>query len=220
MELYERPNAPVDERVDDLLGRLSLKEKTGQLLYANARNLGLPKVRALGDGEDSQALSSWFDRELGNVFLTADFGGSTARDQATTINRLQARATQASRWGIPLLVHTESLHGLLSHGGTMFPQAIGLGCMWDANLVTEIFAAVAREGRLRGLHMTYAPVLDIGTDPRWGRIQETYGEDPYLTSRYAEAVVAGYQQANPDDARMIATAKHFAGYGQGRFVST
>src|SRR5205085_7479905 len=120
------------------------------------------------------------------------------------------------RLRIPATFHEEALHGLMAPGATSFPQAIALASTWDTDLAHEVFTAAAAEARSRGADQVLAPDLDLGREPRWGRIEETYGEDPYLVSRMAVAAVKGFQGTGPnvDDKHVVATIKHFAAHGQ------
>jgi beta-glucosidase len=135
---------------------------------------------------------------------------------AVFTNTIQRYVIEHNRLGIPTTFHEEALHGLAAPGATSFPQAIALACTWDVDLVKDIFTVAAREGRSRGAHQVLSPDLDLGRDPRWGRIEETYGEDPYLVSRIAVAAVRGFQGTGPavDNQHVIATLKHFAAHGQ------
>src|SRR5208337_3967739 len=117
---------------------------------------------------------------------------------------------------IPVIFHEECLHGHAAPGGTSFPQPIALGATFDPELVESLFTMTALEARLRGTHQALTPVVDVARDPRWGRVEETYGEDPFLVSRMGMAAVRGFQGdatfQNKD--RVIATLKHFAAHGQ------
>ncbi len=144
-----------------------------------------------------------------------------ARDTALATNAFQKYLREHTRLGIPAFFIDEALHGLMAHGSTSFPQAIGLASTWDPELVQEVFGAAAREMRARGENWALTPVLDLAREPRWGRTEETYGEDPFLGSRIGVAAVRGLQgvslagQAKPIDLQhVLATAKHFAAHGQ------
>src|SRR5947209_19615171 len=121
-----------------------------------------------------------------------------------------------TRLGITVISHEEALNGLQGPEATSLPQAIALASTWNPDLVERVFAAVAQEVRARGAHQVLAPVVDVARDPRWGRFEETYGEDPYLVARTGLAAVRGFQgdgRTIPAD-RVIATLKHMAGHGQ------
>jgi beta-glucosidase len=131
-------------------------------------------------------------------------------------NRVQKWMRDNTRLGIPVIFHDECLHGHVAPKATSYPQAIALASTWDPSLLHEVFTATAAEARARGVQQCLAPVLDLARDPRWGRTEETYGEDPYLVSRLGVAAITGYQGTGPgiDKAHVMATAKHFAVHGQ------
>ena len=136
-------------------------------------------------------------------------------------NSIQKWVKENTRLGIPVLFHDECLHGHVAPKGTSYPTAIALASTWDPALLHEIFTATAAEARARGVQQCLAPVLDLDRDPRWGRTEETYGEDPYLVSRLGVAAITGYQGAGYpgtstglDKSHVFATAKHFAVHGQ------
>src|SRR5438876_2221138 len=131
-------------------------------------------------------------------------------------NTLQKWVKENTRLGIPVLFHEECLHGHAALKGTSYPQAIALASTWDAALVHDVFSAVAGEVRARGAQQCLAPVLDLARDPRWGRTEETYGEDPYLVSHMGLSAIRGFQGNGPgiDKSHVMATAKHFAVHGQ------
>jgi beta-glucosidase len=138
------------------------------------------------------------------------------REEAEFANTLQKWLKENTRLGIPVLFHEECLHGNAAPKGTSFPQAIALASTWDPALVEDVFSATAAEVRARGAQQCLTPVLDLARDPRWGRTEETYGEDPYLVSRIGLAAVEGFQGQGPsiDKAHVISTLKHFAVHGQ------
>ncbi|MGB8322408.1 MAG: glycoside hydrolase family 3 N-terminal domain-containing protein, partial [Candidatus Acidiferrum sp.] len=131
-------------------------------------------------------------------------------------NSAQKFFRENSRLGIPLMVHEECLHGHAGVDGTSFPQPIALGATFNPELVESLYSMTALEARLRGAHQALTPVIDVARDPRWGRVEETYGEDPYLVSRLGIAAVRGFQgdRTFRDKHHMIATLKHFVGHGQ------
>jgi beta-glucosidase len=145
----------------------------------------------------------------------------TARDTVGLINALQRWLLEQTRLGIPALLHEEALHGYRARGATHFPQAIALAATWDPQLVEEVYSWVAQEVRVRGVHQVLAPVVDIARDPRWGRTEETFGEDPHLTAEMGIAAVRGFQGRQrlggttllPRD-KVLVTLKHMTGHGQ------
>jgi beta-glucosidase len=138
------------------------------------------------------------------------------RDGAVFANAAQKWLVENTRLGIPAILHDEILHGHMAQGSTSFPQPIALASTWDPEFVSRVFTAAALETRARGSHQVLGPNLDLAREPRWGRTEETYGEDPYLVSRMAVAVVKALQGPGPgvDGDHIIATAKHFAAHGQ------
>jgi len=178
MDPYENPNLPVEERVEDLLKRMTLEEKIHQL-------------------------QSGGDLPVGN--LTCVTRHFLPREGAERSNEFQRRAIEETRWGIPVIVHDEALHGCVAHGCTSFPQAIGLAATWDPDLMYRVAKAIARETRARGIHQVLSPVMDIARDVRAGRTEETYGEDPYLSSMMGAAFCKAMAEEG-----VIATPKHYA----------
>jgi beta-glucosidase len=132
------------------------------------------------------------------------------------INAVQTWAKNETRLGIPVLFHEESLHGYMATDATMFPMAIGLAGSFDRDLMRDVQSVIAREVRARGVHLALSPVVDIARDPRWGRIEETYGEDPYLCGEMGVAAVLGLQGEGRELApgKVFATLKHMTGHGQ------
>jgi len=157
-------------------------------------------------------------RVIGEAGVGAVFGLSQSlepKQAAEIANKLQKVAAEETRLGIPILLAEEALHGHFARGATIFPQAIGMASTWDPDLVGEIGSFIAEETRAVGGHQVYSPVLDIARDPRWGRTEETYGEDPYLASRLAVAMVKGLQGENLADGHsIVSTPKHFGGHGE------
>ena len=135
---------------------------------------------------------------------------------AAYTNAVQQWAVEQTRLGIPILFHEEALHGHRGQGSTSFPQAIALASSWDPELVERVFAVAGRETRARGARMVLAPVVDVARDPRWGRVEETYGEDPHLVTEIGLAAVRGFQGSTlPLKAdKVLATLKHFVADGE------
>jgi beta-glucosidase len=215
---YRNPSLPVDARVTDLLARMSLEEKVAQLLGAWQRwNLGLDSAQLFVDrqGKFIPSMAGKLIRNgLGQMGRQGERHGPRAA--AEYANSIQRWLRDSTRLGIPMMFHDECLHGHMARGGTSYPQAIALASTWNPLLVEQVFSATAAEVRARGGHHCLAPVLDLARDPRWGRTEETYGEDPYLTSRIGVAAVRGMQGRDSiiDRAHVVATTKHFAVHGQ------
>ncbi|MFN3410148.1 MAG: glycoside hydrolase family 3 protein, partial [Limisphaerales bacterium] len=161
---------------------------------------------------------------LGQVGRPSDAGsdpatpanGKDARGMAELTNAIQQFFREESRLGIPVLFHEECLHGHAAKDGTSFPQPIGLAATFNPPLVEALYAMTAHEARARGTHQALTPVVDVARDPRWGRVEETFGEDPFLVTQLGMAAVRGFQgdATFRDKRRVIATLKHFAAHGQ------
>jgi beta-glucosidase len=208
---YRDASLPTAKRVDDLVSRMTLEEKVAQMMCLwNAK-----KQFTDGKGEfDPAKVPGGFKAGIGRIERPSD--GHGARAQAEFTNAIQKWMKENTRLGIPVIFHDEALHGLMGPEATSFPQAIALASTWNPELVEKSFAVVAKEVRARGSQQVLAPVVDIARDPRWGRFEETFGEDPYLVSRIGLAAVRGFQGGGktiPAD-RVIATLKHMTGHGQ------
>jgi beta-glucosidase len=204
---YRDPTLPIEARLADLLPRLTLAEKCAQLAG--------PFVAEDDDGRFSLAFARQHYQN-GVAWVGTHHRRRHTRQTVAFLNALQKFLREETRLGIPALGLGEGLHGYMAHEATSFPQAIGLASTWDVDLHERIFTAVAREMRARGAHYVLSPVLDVARDPRWGRTEETYGEDPYLVSRLGVAATRGFQgqRFNGHPERVLATAKHFAAHGQ------
>jgi len=226
--LYKQANAPVDARVDDLLKRMTIDEKIAQMqcvwqqkaaLQNSDTSFNPDKARtAHPHGMGMFARPS--DRQLGAAANVAGDAGETAhrgpRETAEYVNAVQKWAMEGTRLGIPVLMHEEALHGYVAREATSFPQAIGLASSFDPQLVEKIFSVAAREMRARGANLALAPVVDVAREPRWGRIEETYGEDPHLCGVMGKAAVIGFSGNTLPLAqdKVYATLKHMTGHGQ------
>ncbi len=210
LPVYRRADAPLEGRVDDLVRRMTVPEKVRQLdLYSGATAL----VDKQSD-ETHAARGSVFlpDKALA-LFGTVGVGGihdlHATPEQA---NQIQQWVIGHNRLGIPALFIEEALHGY--DDGTVFPAPIGLAATWDPEIARKTAESIAAEARANGVHMILAPVLDLARDPRWGRVEEDFGEDPYLTGRLGLAYVRGAQgESLRSDHSVVAEPKHFAGHG-------
>jgi len=227
---YQDPSKPVDRRVEDLLVRMTLDEKVAQMVTVwEHKDLIQSPTGAFSTDKAVQS----FPSGIGQIARPSDrrgvaaqtngaagaaegSHGRTARETADYINAAQHWAVERTRLGIPILMHEESLHGYVARDATSFPQSIGLASTWDPALLTRVFSVAAREMRARGATLALAPVVDVARDPRWGRIEETYGEDPYLVSEMGLAAIRGFQGTTlplaPD--KVFVTLKHLTGHGQ------
>ena len=214
---YRNATLPAAKRVKDLLARMTLEEKAAQMMCVWQRKADT-LVDAGGNFDAAKAKAAFQQRRgLGQVGRPSDAGkGQDARGMAELTNAIQKFFVENSRLGIPVIFHEECLHGHAAIGGTSFPQPIALGATFDPELVEALFTMTAAEARLRGTHQALTPVVDVAREPRWGRVEETYGEDPYLVSRMGIAAVRGFQGDSRfgDKRRVIATLKHFAAHGQ------
>ncbi|HKV41167.1 MAG TPA: glycoside hydrolase family 3 N-terminal domain-containing protein, partial [Blastocatellia bacterium] len=214
---YKDPTLPADKRVKDLLSRMTLEEKAAQMMCVWQQK-SQTLVDDAGNFDFEKASASFkTGHGMGQVGRPSDAGGGKdARGMAELTNAIQKFFIENSRLGIPVIFHEECLHGHAAVGGTSFPQPIALGATFDPVLVEALFTMTAEEARLRGTHQALTPVVDVARDPRWGRVEETYGEDPYLVSRLGIAAVRGFQgdASFKDKKRVIATLKHFAAHGQ------
>lgn len=215
--LYRNPKLSAERRVKDLISRMTLAEKAAQMVCVWQKKADT-LVDADGHFDPQKAKASFRDgRGLGQVGRPSDAGkGQNARGMAELTNAIQKFFVENSRLGIPVIFHEECLHGHAAIDGTSFPQPIGLAATFNPGLVEALYAMTAEEARLRGTHQALTPVVDVARDPRWGRVEETYGEDPYLVSRMGVAAVRGLQgdATFRDGKHVIATLKHFAARGQ------
>jgi len=203
--LYRDPGQPIAARVRDLLARMTVDEKIAQLG-------GVWSTSLVEDGGFSEAKAAAALKE-GAGHLTR-VAGSTAlgpRESAQLANAAQRFLVEKTRLGVPAIVHEESCAGYAAIDATCFPQAIGLAATWEPDLVEAMGGVIRTQMRSVGAHQTLAPVLDVARDPRWGRMEETFGEDPYLISRMGVAYVKGVQGSDPQKG-IVATGKHFLGY--------
>jgi beta-glucosidase len=196
----------VQERIDDLLGRMSLDEKLAQL--------GGVWITSLlkGDRFDRDAAHERLRFGTGHVTRIGASTGLRPEGSAALMNEVQRLLVEETRLGIPAVVHEESTGGLCARDATVFPQGIGLASTWDPELIEEVAGIIRQQMLAVGARHTLAPVLDVARDPRWGRLEETYGEDPCLAGTLGAAYVRGIQ--GDDLVRgVLATGKHFLGYG-------
>ena len=206
---YKNARLPAERRVEDLLSRMTLEEKFWQMFMVSG-DLGEGKEKyrhgILGLQMDTKSASGKVSEQL------LRYGSSgTARSAAEQINAAQRFFIEETRLGIPIIPFDEALHGLVRAGATAFPQSIALAATWDPGLVSQVAHAVAQETRARGIRQILSPVVNVATDVRWGRVEETYGEDPYLSSVMGGTFVREFEQLG-----VVTTPKHFvANHGDG-----
>lgn len=218
---YRDASLSAEDRARDLLGRMTLAEKAAQLQCIwNSKPAVMDESGAFVADKAAELMPDG----IGCLARPSDYQGlsglpnryRSARETTEFTREIQAWATGRTRLGIPVLMHEEGLHGLQARGGTHFPQAIALAGTFDEDLAERIYTVVAREIRVRGVHHVLSPVVDVARDARWGRIEETFGEDPYLVGRMGVAAVRGFQGPTlpVQDDRVLATLKHMTGHGQ------
>lgn len=230
---YKDASQPIDARVEDLLKRMTLEEKVAQMvtIWEHKGTIQTPQ----GDFDPAKA-SKAFPNGLGQIARPSDkrgveapaTGGAgaagaaagvsnrTATETARYINAAQRWSIENTRLGIPMIFHEEALHGYTAPGATSFPQSIALASTFDPALVERVFSVASREMRARGAQLALAPVVDVTRDLRWGRVEETYGEDPHLVGEMGLAAIRGFQGTTlplaPD--KVFVTLKHMTGHGQ------
>jgi beta-glucosidase len=212
---YKNPKIPVEERVKNLLGRMTVEEKVRQLdMYYGCQDL-VAKSQTI-DNHTHAKPDAVFDPQFAEKNLGA-LGAGSIHDlypRAPLYNTVQAWVIKSSRLGIPALFLEEGLHGYMAYDQTVFPQSINLATTWNPDLARRTGAAIAAEARANGIAMILGPVLDVARDPRWGRVEEGFGEDPYLIGRLGLAYVQGMQgDSLASDHTVIAEPKHFAAHG-------
>ncbi len=208
---YLDETLPTEQRVDDLLGRMTLEEKVAQMLSIQQQK---PTFTNENGEFEPQDLTRWFEVGIGRIERPNE--GHTAREEAEFTNAIQRWVQENTRLSIPVLFHEEGLHGVQARQSTSFPIPMAMASSWNPDLVQNIYEVVGKDIRSRGAHQALTPVVDIVREPRWGRIEETFGEDPYLTSRFSVASVRGLQgdATFDDNDHVISTLKHMTGHGQ------
>ncbi|MHC1770611.1 MAG: glycoside hydrolase family 3 N-terminal domain-containing protein [Flexilinea sp.] len=196
--MYKNSSLPIKERVDDLMSRMSIKQKIDQITCLFTSGKGIPDFKSL------------VPNGIGNV------GAMSVADNVRQIAEysycLQKYLVENTEFGIPAILHVEAIAGGLFTGATVFPTAIGQASTWDPNIVTEMTNIIRKQMLAVGFRQALSPVFDIARDPRWGRLSETYGEDPTLAAAMGSAFVRGLQ-GKDDKSAIIATGKHFVGHG-------
>ncbi|MDG5766218.1 glycoside hydrolase family 3 N-terminal domain-containing protein [Balneolales bacterium ANBcel1] len=214
---YKNPSLSPEERTRDLLSRMTVEEKAAQMIGVwndKAETL----VDENGDFDLGKAKKAYgHGNGLGQVGRPNDAGGGkNAREQVELTNTIQKFFLENTRLGIPVFYHEECLHGLAAKDGTSFPQPIALAGTFNTELVEQLYAMAAEEARVRGTHQALTPVVDVAREPRWGRVEETFGEDPWLVAEMGKAAVRGFQgdASFNDKKHVVATLKHFAAHGE------
>ncbi|WP_433443906.1 glycoside hydrolase family 3 N-terminal domain-containing protein [Nonomuraea sp. CA-141351] len=220
---WQDPALPVSDRVDAILAEMTLEEKVGQLgsrwigndmqhePVEEAETLNVAPMQDVFAASGTVPFDEAISHGLGHLTRVHGSGPVTPAEGAAEVVRLQRAVVERSRFGIPAIVHEECLTGFTTYGATVYPAAIAWGATFDPELVERMAAAIGRDMAAVGVHQGLSPVLDVVRDYRWGRVEETMGEDPYLVSMLGAAYVRGLESAG-----IIATLKHFAGYSASR----
>ena len=212
---YKNLGLSIDDRVSDLLNRMTLEEKVAQMIC-----IWNEKQTTLYDDNGKftlDILRARFKDGIGQIGRLSDAnGGLSAEEMGELANTLQKYFVEETRLGIPVVFHEECLHGLAAKESTSYPQPIGLASTFNPALIEDIYSSIAEDARMRGAHQALTPVVDVARDPRWGRVEETFGEDPYLVSQMGIAAIKGLQGDGDFEKKknVIATLKHFAAHGQ------
>jgi len=221
---YKDASLQVEARVDNLVSLMTLEEKIGQLTTP----LGWKMYTKNGT---TAKISGLYKEEINNRHIGGLWGllradpwtqktletGLEPREAAKITNEIQKYAIENSRLGIPLLLEEEAMHGHMAIGTTVFPTAVGQASTWNPKLIKKMAKVIAKEIRAQGANVGYGPIIDIARDPRWSRVEETFGEDPYLISEMGKSIISGFQGETAEDLKngehVAATLKHFAAYG-------
>jgi beta-glucosidase len=210
---YQEPGRPIEERASDLLVRMSFEEKAAQMhalwLVLSEDGEHRPRQDDFTGGSDRAAVRKALGHGLGQISRALGSHGVEPRAGVRALNRLQKYLREETRLGIPAISHEECLVGLMARGATLFPSALAYAATFDPDLIERVARAIGREARSVGCHQGLAPVLDVSRDVRWGRTEETLGEDPYLVGVLGTRFVRGLQGEKRD---LLATLKHFAGH--------
>jgi beta-glucosidase len=219
LDIYEDYRKPIEQRAKDLLSKMTMEEKLVQL---RCPWMGKAKLFTHNEFNYERAIDA-FPNGLGEVARLSDGNAFLNQKKAPNSSEIPVLANDVqkffinnTRLGIPVLFQEEGVHGLAIKDGTMFPSALGMSCSWNEELSSEVFTAIAEEARATGIHRVLAPVLDLALDPRWGRTEETMGEDPYLVTRLGLAKVKALQgnSDTPDSTHVAALIKHIGAHGQ------
>lgn len=211
--VYKDASKPIADRVADLLGRMTLDEKLAQLhaywLILNEDGNHRPRMDGFTGGTDPDQMRRQLKNGLGQISRPMGSRSIEPREGVRALNALQRFLVEETRLGIPAMSHEECLVGLMCRGATLFPSALSYGATWNPALVEQAAQCIGLEARSMGCHHGLAPVLDVSRDVRWGRTEETFGEDPYLAGVMATRYVRGLQGPRRD---LLATLKHYAGH--------
>lgn len=220
--LYKQASAPIDQRVSDLLSRMTLTEKVGQLccplgweMYEKTSPHSVRVSALFKERMKSMPIGSFWAVLRADPWTQKTLEtGLTPELSAKALNEMQRYAVEETRLGIPILFAEECPHGHMAIGTTVFPTSLALGSTWNTDLMHRTGEAIALEARSEGANIGYGPVIDVSREPRWSRMEESFGEDPVLTATLGVELMKGMQGASRSDGcHLYSTLKHFAGYG-------
>lgn len=213
MNPYQNPAEPIETRIDDLLARMELKEKIAQLhaIWLFLSEDGEHEIRSdrFTGKSDAESVNATLQSGLGQITRPLGTRAVEPRQGVRALNRLQKFLMEETRLGIPVISHEECLSGLMAQQATLFPSSLAYGATWNPELIRQVGAAIGAECLSVGARQGLSPVLDVARDARWGRTEETFGEDPYLTGVLATKYVQGLQG---EDRQVLATLKHYVGH--------
>ncbi|MDE6180722.1 MAG: beta-glucosidase, partial [Phocaeicola sp.] len=220
--LYKQASAPTEYRVKDLLERMTVEEKVGQLccplgweMYTKTSKNGVTISDVYKEKMNEAPIGSFWAVLRADPWTQKTLEtGLNPELAAKALNALQKYAVEETRLGIPVLFAEECPHGHMAIGTTVFPTSLAQASTWNEELIRRMGEAIALEARLQGANIGYGPVLDIAREPRWSRMEETFGEDPVLTAVMGVAMMKGMQgEVQNDGKHLYSTLKHFAAYG-------
>ncbi len=218
LAIYKDPSQPVGDRIADLVGRMTTEEKVAQVtsIWADKH-----KMETANFDFDPSKAEQVIPHGIGHVTRPSELGasgepGRTGAEEVAYVNAIQKWLVEKTRLGIPALMHEESLHGLAARDATSWGQPISVAATFNRKLTRSLYEIAARQAASRGAHVVLTPVVDVARDPRWGRVEETLGEDPYLAGEIGLQAVLGFQGDNDqwDEGEVFATLKHMAGHGE------
>src|SRR5688572_15775920 len=202
-QMYRDASLSTAARVADLLASMTIEEKANQIAAIWISDVIDKQSRFVPEKAAVELAHG-----IGHISRLGAVSMLPPHESVKLANQIQHFLVENTRLGIPAIMHEESCAGYLAKGATTFPQAIGLAATWQPELVQQMADAIRREMRAVGAHLTLAPVVDVARDPRWGRMEETFGEDPYLISQIGNAYIKG-MQGDSLATGIVATAKHF-----------
>ena len=218
LAVYKDSTQSIDDRIQDLLGRMTTEEKVAQVtaIWADKHKMETAELDF-----DPDKAAEVIPHGIGHVTRPSELSasgeaGRTAREQAVYVNAIQRWLVERTRLGIPALMHEESLHGLAAQDATSWGQPISVAATFNRGLTRKLYATAGRQAASRGAHVVLTPVVDVARDPRWGRVEETLGEDPYLAAEIGLQAVLGFQGDDDrwSEGEVFATLKHMAGHGE------